>query len=122
MLLQGKTAVGPVIRPQWFHDSGNLAASRPADLCARKVEGKRKLISRQILCSTLYAIQCLLVDLEGPVAQRLEQGTHNPLVGGSKPSGPTIHPHPQHPIDARCDGCVQLGSSASRAELELLRV
>ena len=26
---------------------------------------------------------------EGPVAQRLEQGTHNPLVGGSNPSGPT---------------------------------
>ena len=25
----------------------------------------------------------------GPVAQRLEQGTHNPLVGGSIPSGPT---------------------------------
>ena len=27
---------------------------------------------------------------KGPVAQRLEQGTHNPLVGGSNPSGPTI--------------------------------
>ena len=26
----------------------------------------------------------------GPVAQRLEQGTHNPLAGGSNPSGPTI--------------------------------
>ena len=26
----------------------------------------------------------------GPVAQRLEQGTHNPLVGGSNPSGPTL--------------------------------
>jgi hypothetical protein len=25
----------------------------------------------------------------GPVAQWLEQGTHNPLVGGSNPSGPT---------------------------------
>ena len=25
----------------------------------------------------------------GPVAQRLEQRTHNPLVGGSNPSGPT---------------------------------
>ena len=29
----------------------------------------------------------------GPVAQRLEQGTHNPLVGGSNPSGPTISNH-----------------------------
>ena len=27
--------------------------------------------------------------LSGPVAQRLEQGTHNPLVVGSNPSGPT---------------------------------
>ncbi len=26
----------------------------------------------------------------GPVAQRLAQGTHNPWVGGSNPSGPTI--------------------------------
>ncbi len=26
---------------------------------------------------------------KGPVAQRLEQGTHNPLVLGSNPSGPT---------------------------------
>ena len=26
---------------------------------------------------------------EGPVAQRLEQSTHNALVGGSNPSGPT---------------------------------
>jgi hypothetical protein len=29
-------------------------------------------------------------QVAGPVAQRLEQGTHNPLVGGSNPSGPTI--------------------------------
>ena len=29
------------------------------------------------------------VSVEGPVAQRSEQGTHNPLVGGSNPSGPT---------------------------------
>ncbi len=25
----------------------------------------------------------------GPLAQRLEQGTHNPLVVGSNPTGPT---------------------------------
>ena len=31
----------------------------------------------------------LLIIKKGPVAQRLEQGTHNPLVGGSNPSGPT---------------------------------
>src|SRR5690606_1497778 len=28
----------------------------------------------------------------GPIAQRLEQGTHNPLVPGSNPGGPTIFP------------------------------
>ena len=28
--------------------------------------------------------------IEGPVAQRLEQGTHNPLVVGSNPTGPTL--------------------------------
>ena len=27
----------------------------------------------------------------GPVAQRLEQGTHNPLVPGSNPGGPKFH-------------------------------
>jgi hypothetical protein len=27
----------------------------------------------------------------GPVAQRLEQRTHNPLVVGSNPTGPTKH-------------------------------
>ena len=27
--------------------------------------------------------------IDGPVAQRPEQRTHNPLVGGSNPSGPT---------------------------------
>ena len=29
----------------------------------------------------------------GPVAQRLEQGTHNPLVAGSNPAGPTFKPY-----------------------------
>ena len=28
--------------------------------------------------------------LSGPVAQRSEQGTHNPLVAGSNPAGSTI--------------------------------
>ena len=40
----------------------------------------------------------------GPVAQRLEQGTHNPLVGGSNPSGP---------IDLRqsTSGCAAQGAA-----------
>ena len=33
-----------------------------------------------------------LFKILGPVAQWLEQGTHNPLVGGSNPSGPTKTP------------------------------
>ena len=32
--------------------------------------------------------KCREFKEHGPVAQRLEQGTHNPLVGGSNPSGP----------------------------------
>jgi hypothetical protein len=28
--------------------------------------------------------------MKGAVAQRLEQGTHNPLVVGSNPTGPTM--------------------------------
>src|SRR4051812_12338202 len=35
------------------------------------------------------ALHCRRRAQFGPVAQRLEQGTHNPLVGGSNPSGPT---------------------------------
>src|SRR5205807_3963804 len=34
----------------------------------------------------------------GPVAQWLEQQTHNLLVGGSSPSGPTILDKLQHPF------------------------
>ena len=32
---------------------------------------------------------CTPIQNGGPLAQRLEQWTHNPLVGGSNPSGPT---------------------------------
>src|SRR5438034_2760472 len=31
----------------------------------------------------------------GPIAQRSEQATHNRLVGGSNPSGPTVSPAAQ---------------------------
>ena len=34
-------------------------------------------------------VGCSAVGAEGPVAQRLEQGTHNPLVPGSNPGGPS---------------------------------
>ena len=29
-----------------------------------------------------------LQDYDGPIAQSVEQGTHNPLVPGSSPGGP----------------------------------
>ena len=29
-----------------------------------------------------------MASFGGPIAQRLEQGTHNPLVAGSNPAGP----------------------------------
>ena len=35
---------------------------------------------------------CNCGDSRGPVAQRLEQWTHNPLVEGSNPSGPNSQP------------------------------
>ncbi|SPE54804.1 hypothetical protein SBV1_1940017 [Verrucomicrobia bacterium] len=37
-----------------------------------------------------FAATLLLID--GPIAQWLEQATHNRLVGGSNPSGPTNSP------------------------------
>ena len=37
-----------------------------------------------------YLGESVSVTSFGPVAQRLEQGTHNPLVVGSNPTGPTI--------------------------------
>src|SRR6202049_1076972 len=35
-------------------------------------------------------ILCFNAQTPGPVAQRLEQGTHNPLVPGSNPGGPSL--------------------------------
>ena len=47
---------------------------------------KARRLPLAIVSATLtQAVQVI----EGPIAQRLEQGTHNPLVGGSNPSGPT---------------------------------
>ena len=44
-------------------------------------------------CLSLYLwYNKRLCSKQGPVAQGLEQGTHNPLVVGSKPTGPTIKP------------------------------
>jgi hypothetical protein len=32
-----------------------------------------------------------LQDYDGPIAQSVEQGTHNPLVPGSSPGGPILN-------------------------------
>jgi hypothetical protein len=40
--------------------------------------------------SQSYLVTKLVTFGAGPVAQWLEQGTHNPLVVGSSPTGPTI--------------------------------
>ena len=40
----------------------------------------------------------------GPVAQRLEQGTHNPLVPGSNPGGPSLSfAHHSEDFETRAD-------------------
>ena len=39
----------------------------------------------------------------GPVAQRLEQGTHNPLVPGSNPGGPNLRSRPKAGEDCRAE-------------------
>ena len=44
-------------------------------------------IGRRLTNAAFLSIICSL--LLGLVAQGLEQGTHNPLVVGSKPTGPT---------------------------------
>ena len=51
---------------------------------------KTDLLSNARKCGNTSMICELLVNSEkkGPIAQRLEQGTHNPLVVGSNPTGP----------------------------------
>ena len=49
---------------------------------------------------------------QGAVAQRLEQGTHNPLVVGSNPTGPTV-------LEDHLQGrCVQLDEN-KKSDLNL---
>ena len=59
--------------------------------CRFGVEGLRRL--GLTCCDPLRYSKIVIgrsICHRGPVAQRLEQGTHNPLVGGSNPSGPTM--------------------------------
>ena len=45
---------------------------------------KKQLAAFYTRCNTL------IINGAAPVAQRLEQGTHNPLVAGSNPTGSTL--------------------------------
>jgi hypothetical protein len=54
-------------------------------ICTMRIKELRKLTQLQWGAIDLSST----CTHKGPVAQRLEQGTHNPLVGGSNPSGPT---------------------------------
>jgi hypothetical protein len=51
--------------------------------------------------------------MSGPVAQRLEQGTHNPLVGGSNPSGPTKSVRGWQRVVSGNDGAARLAGASA---------
>src|SRR5437588_9557148 len=61
-------------------------------MLSSSVAPSRSQKPEQSLVSELVAAisHDLLYRLTGPVAQRLEQGTHNPLVPGSNPGGPSL--------------------------------
>ncbi len=59
------------------------------------------VLSHETAESAVCRCRASLYRLQGPVAQRLEQGTHNPLVGGSNPSGPTKSPDPLERMRSR---------------------
>ena len=61
--------------------------SRWSKLCSELVCNAATM--RDWLCAATSAV-------DGPVAQRSEQGTHNPLVGCSNPSGPTSLQYRKH--------------------------
>jgi hypothetical protein len=65
-----------------------LAAIEP--LCDTGWSRQTKIADEAVLWTVIHGvINAIELNLAGPVAQWLEQGTHNPLVGGSNPSGPT---------------------------------
>src|SRR5436305_2886173 len=83
-----------------LHGSLSVTLSR-ARVGVNVEDSKRRFFSGCRLCalpvfalglfiSRLWQEVAKLCSFEnGPVAQRLEQGTHNPLVPGSNPGGPT---------------------------------
>jgi hypothetical protein len=65
------------------------------------------------------ARHCEASSLHGPVAQRLEQATHNRLVLGSNPSGPTTLPHEHPPLGVPALAGPASGAGHSRDRLKL---
>src|ERR1039458_10447022 len=53
---------------------------------AQGIRLRHQILNPPICC----LLQCIYCEPVGPIAQWLEQATHNRLVGGSNPSGPTI--------------------------------
>ena len=75
-------------------DRYNIVSETDLSRAAEQIEPGKKL-EREKLASEFWctvrctvAQKCRLSPL-GPLAQRLEQWTHNPLVPGSNPGGPT---------------------------------
>jgi hypothetical protein len=66
-----------------------------ASKSARRLLGRVESRSAQAIGGVIYfvtrGVPCFNIGQHGPVAQRLEQGTHNPLVPGSNPGGPKFH-------------------------------
>lgn len=65
------------------HRHPTAAASAPRRTCETTMAQRHAQKPRRI-----SGKHCQVLD--GPIAQRLEQRTHNPLVPGSNPGGPTI--------------------------------
>ena len=78
-----------VISQRYVHPSPEDVeqAFERLQLSAKRPEVESKRLPSAIVSATRKRREA--VSVEGPVAQRSEQGTHNPLVGGSNPSGPT---------------------------------
>src|SRR5437773_4822700 len=64
----------------------SLNFNRLCSDCQLEEPTERPRMLSGLVTSGLLCFNCWL---RGPVAQRLEQGTHNPLVPGSNPGGPS---------------------------------
>ena len=69
-----------------FDAPGDFAQLHPGHFGKNSFEAFPSLLAVGVNPSVVFA---LFASGAGPVAQRLEQGTHNPLVPGSNPGGPT---------------------------------